>query len=113
LLERALVCLLTMAPAGVIMGFMFPTGMRLCSRVDSRITPWLWAVNGSAGVLATGGAVLVSLETSLNHALWVGAIGYALLSVAGTRLLKLAVGQTEPSGSRAAHGLADEHTRTA
>jgi spermidine synthase len=113
LLERALVCLLTMAPAGVIMGFMFPTGMRLCSRVDTRITPWLWAVNGSAGVLATGGAVLVSLETSLNHALWVGATGYALLSVAGTRLLKLAVGQTEPSGSPAAHGLADEHTRTA
>jgi hypothetical protein len=102
LLERASVCLLTMVPAGVLMGFMFPTGMRLCSRIDSRITPWLWAVNGSAGVLATGSAVLVSLETSLNHALWVGALGYALLSVAGTQLLKLVATQAEPGGLVAA-----------
>ena len=94
LIERASVCLLTMMPAGLLMGFMFPTGMRLCSRLDSRITPWLWAVNGSAGVLATGGAVLVSIETSLNDALWVGAAGYALVSVAGIQLLKLGVVST-------------------
>jgi len=89
LLERASVCLLIMAPAGVMMGFMFPTGMQLCTRIDSRITPWLWAVNGSAGVLASGGTVLVSLQTSLNVALWVGALGYALLTVAAIRLLTL------------------------
>ncbi len=72
LIERATICLMTMLPAGVLMGFMFPTGMRLCTRIDPRITPWLWAVNGAAGVLATGSAVLVGIETSLNHALWVG-----------------------------------------
>jgi spermidine synthase len=97
LIERAAVCLLTMVPAGILMGFMFPTGMRLCARVDSHITPWLWAVNGSAGVLATGAAVLVSLETSLNHALWIGAIGYALLTITAMQLLKLAAVQGEPS----------------
>jgi hypothetical protein len=112
LIERALVCLLTMMPAGVVMGFMFPTGMRLASRVDSAITPWLWAVNGSAGVLATSAAVLLSLETSLNHALWVGAVGYALLSVVGIQLLKLAATR-EPGGSLAAPALGDGHTRTA
>ena len=48
LIERAFVCLVTVAPAGVLMGFMFPTGMRPCARIDSRITPWLWAVNGAA-----------------------------------------------------------------
>ncbi len=64
---------LTVVPAGVLMGFMFPTGMRLCARIDSRITPWLWAVNGAAGVLASGLVVLVSIETSLNHSLWFGA----------------------------------------
>ena len=88
LIERATVCLMTMLPAGVLMGFMFPTGMRLCTRIDPRITPWLWAVNGAAGVLATGSAVLVCIETSLNHALWVGALGYALLAVVGLHLLK-------------------------
>lgn len=88
LIERTSVCLLTVVPAGVLMGFMFPTGMRLCTRIDSRITPWLWAVNGAGGVLASGLVVLVSIDTSLNHSLWVGAVAYALLTVVGPRLRK-------------------------
>ena len=89
LIERTSVCLLTVVPAGVLMGFMFPTGMRLCTRIDSHITPWLWAVNGAGGVLASGLVVLVSIDTSLNHSLWVGAVAYALLTVVGPRLLRL------------------------
>lgn len=88
LLERTSVCLLTVVPAGVLMGFMFPTGMRLCTRIDSRITPWLWAINGAGGVLASGLVVLVSIDTSLNHSLWVAAVAYALLTVVGPRLRK-------------------------
>jgi hypothetical protein len=89
LIERASVCLLMVVPAGVVMGFMFPTGMRLCTRIDSRITPWAWAVNGAAGVLASGAVVLVSINTSLNYSLRVGAVAYALLAVVGPQLLKL------------------------
>jgi hypothetical protein len=89
LIERASVCLAMTVPAGVLMGFMFPTGMRLCTRIDPRITPWVWAVNGAAGVLATGAVVLVSINTSLNDSLWVGAVAYALLAVVGPQLLKL------------------------
>jgi hypothetical protein len=88
LIERASVCLATVVPAGLLMGFMFPTGMRLCTRIDSRITPWLWAINGAGGVLASGLVVLVSIDTSLNHSLWVGAVGYALLSVVGPQLAR-------------------------
>jgi hypothetical protein len=89
LFERASVCLVMVVPAGVLMGFMFPTGMRLCTRIDSRITPWVWAVNGAAGVLATGAVALVSINTSLNDSLRVGAVAYALLTVVGPQLLKL------------------------
>jgi spermidine synthase len=89
LFERASVCLLVVVPAGAVMGFMFPTGMRLCGRLDTQITPWLWAVNGAAGVLASGAAILISIETSLNHALWVGALAYALLPACALRLLRL------------------------
>jgi len=39
--------------------------------------------------LASGAAVLVSIETSLNHSLWVGAAVYALLAVVALQLLKL------------------------
>ncbi len=101
LIERASVCLVTVVPAGVLMGFMFPTGMRLCSRIDSRITPWLWAVNGAAGVLASGAVVLVSINTSLNHSLWVGAAAYALLVVAGPQLFKLEYASRRRSPSAA------------
>jgi hypothetical protein len=93
LIERASVCLMTVVPAGVLMGFMFPTGMRLCTRIDTRITPWLWAVNGAAGVLASGVVVLVSVNTSLNYSLWVGAVAYALLAVVGPQLFKLEQGR--------------------
>jgi hypothetical protein len=89
LIERASVCLLMVVPAGLLMGFMFPTGMRLCTRIDSRITPWVWAVNGAAGVLATGAVALVSINTSLNDSLRVGAVAYALLAVVGPQLFKL------------------------
>ncbi len=97
LLSRALVCLATMAPAGIMMGFMFPVGMRLCNRIDTRLTPWLWAVNGAAGVLASGTAVLVSIETSLNYALCVGAVGYALLAAIATQLLRMLAPAVEPA----------------
>lgn len=90
LLVRASICLMTIVPAGVLMGLMFPAGLKLCNRLDPRMTPWLWAVNGAAGVLASGVAVLVSIETSLNYALWVGAAGYALLAGLAPMLLRLA-----------------------
>jgi hypothetical protein len=95
LIERAAVCLATIVPAGILMGFMFPTGMRLCTRIDSRTTPWLWAVNGAAGVWASGATVLVSIETSLNRALWTGALVYALLALAGPQLLRRGGARTD------------------
>jgi len=95
LLVRAAVSVSVILPAGIVMGFMFPTGMRLSGRIDTRITPWLWAVNGAAGVLASGAAVLVAIETSLNHSLWVGAVAYAALAFVALTLLRLGDQQTE------------------
>jgi hypothetical protein len=90
LLVRACVCLAVVAPGGILMGFMFPTGLRLCNIVEPKLAPWLWAVNGAAGVLASGLAVLVSIQTSLNVALWVGAGAYAALAGIAVRILGLA-----------------------
>ena len=89
LLVRASVCLGIVVPCGVLMGFMFPTGLRLCSRVDGRLAPWLWAGNGAAGVLASSAAVLVSIQTSLSISLWVGAAAYALLAGVAFQVLRL------------------------
>jgi hypothetical protein len=36
---RAVVALVMIVPAGLLMGFGFPTGMRLVNAIDSRPTP--------------------------------------------------------------------------
>src|SRR5262249_14010555 len=51
LLGRAALCVATIAPLGVLLGFAFPTGMRLINSVDRKPAPWFWGVNGAAGVL--------------------------------------------------------------
>ena len=50
LLVRAGLCVLVLAPAGFLMGFGFPTGMRLVSTISTGPTPWFWGINGGAGV---------------------------------------------------------------
>jgi hypothetical protein len=77
---RALVCLMAIVPAGAMMGFGFPTGMRLVNAIDRRPTPWFWAVNGACGVLAASVAVGTSIAFSINVSLWIGAACYALLA---------------------------------
>ena len=80
LMIRVLVALAAIIPSGVLMGFGFPTGIRLVNAIDTRPTPWFWAVNGAAGVLAAGLAVGISIAFSINASLWIGAVCYLLLS---------------------------------
>jgi hypothetical protein len=86
---RSAVSLLAIVPAGVLMGFGFPTGMRLVNAIDSRPTPWFWAVNGAAGVLAASLAVTISVALSINISLWIGATCYFLLGLIGLGLMSL------------------------
>ena len=79
LLFRAGLAVLVLAPAGFLMGFGFPTGMRLVSMIDERPTPWFWGINGAAGVLAASVAVLTSIEFGIDTTLRVAAICYLLL----------------------------------
>ncbi|WP_147707267.1 class I SAM-dependent methyltransferase [Microvirga massiliensis] len=79
LLLRAGLAVLVLAPAGFLMGFGFPTGMRLVSMIDERPTPWFWGVNGAAGVLAASVAVLTSIEFGIDTTLRIGALCYLLL----------------------------------
>jgi hypothetical protein len=76
---RVAVCIALIAPAGLFMGFGFPTGMRLISAVDNRPTPWFWGVNGAAGVLASIVAVACSIAFGISATLRLGAVFYLLL----------------------------------
>ena len=76
---RALASIVVIFPAGLLMGYGFPTGMRLVTAIDPRPTPWLWGVNGAAGVLAAGLAVACSIGFSVDATIRVGGICYITL----------------------------------
>jgi hypothetical protein len=69
LVVRAGLCVLVLAPAGFLMGFGFPTGMRLVSTINAGPMPWFWGINGGAGVLAASIAVVTSIAFSIDTTL--------------------------------------------
>ncbi len=76
---RGLVCVVVLFPAGLLMGFGFPTGMRLVSEISSRPTPWFWGINGAAGVLASSAAIAIGIAYGINTTLTASAICYLML----------------------------------
>jgi spermidine synthase len=85
---RIIVCVAVIAPAGMLLGFGFPTGMRLVSAVDAKPTPWFWGINGAAGVLASIIGVTLSLALGITATLVLGALCYVLLIPVSLALLQ-------------------------
>ena len=96
LLVRAGFCVLVLAPAGFLMGFGFPTGMRLVSAINTGPTPWFWGINGAAGVLAASIAVVTSIAFSIDTTLRIGAACYLLVAAPAVLLVFAA---TQPTDS--------------
>jgi hypothetical protein len=76
---RASISVLLIAPAGVLMGYGFPTGMQLIGNVDRKPTPWFWGINGAAGVLASIVAIALSIAGGISLTLTIGALCYIAL----------------------------------
>ena len=76
---RAGVCLALIAPAGLLMGFGFPTGLRLAAARDERPTVWFWGINGAAGVLGSAIAIALSIAFGIGTTLILGAVCYLAL----------------------------------
>lgn len=80
ILVRCAASLVIILPAGILLGFGFPTGMRLVNGIDATPTPWFWAVNGAAGVLASGVAVFIGTTFSINTNFVIAALCYAAIA---------------------------------
>ena len=102
LLVRAGLCVLVLAPAGFLMGFGFPTGMRLVSTINTGPMPWFWGINGGAGVLAASVAVVTSIAFSIDTTLRIGAACY-LLVAAPAVLLVFARARSNHTALRSLH----------
>lgn len=92
---RAAISVLAIAPAGLLMGFGFPTGMRFVASIDRAPTPWFWGINGAAGVLGSSLAVVLSIAFGIYVTMFASALCYALLIPAGVAIGF--AGKTAPS----------------
>ena len=84
---HALVSIAMILPLGLLMGFGFPTGIRLANAVDARPTPWFWAINGAAVVLAASIAVAVNIAFSIKLSIWLDAGCYVLKGIVAVALI--------------------------
>jgi hypothetical protein len=89
LMVRIGVSLLAIMPLGFLLGFGFPTGMRLVEAVDTEPTPWFWGINGATGVLASVLGVMLSMAFGINVTMLIAACCYLLLIPTGFALLAL------------------------
>jgi hypothetical protein len=65
-------------PLGFALGMFFPTGLELLRRVEPRLVPWAWAVNGVASVAATVLAVILGIELGFTRVALLAAGIYAV-----------------------------------
>lgn len=82
IMTRVIISIAIMIPAGMLMGFGFPTGLRLTEKFDTRATAWFWGINGAAGVLGSSISIAFNITLGIDKTLIVGGACYALLAIA-------------------------------
>ena len=88
-LVRIGISLAVIMPLGFLLGFAFPTGLRLVERVDRQPTPWFWGINGATSVLASVLAVMLSMAFGINVTMLLSGACYLLLIPTSFALLRM------------------------
>ena len=63
------------------MGFPFPLGLEWLEKAEPKLTPWAWAVNGCASVVAAVLAASIGLSAGFSVVLLVGALFYGIAAL--------------------------------
>lgn len=84
-------------PLSLLMGSGFPYGARLVQKRDTDALAWMWGANGAAGVVASIGAVILSMTLDIEANLWLAAAAYGVLPLAARGL---AHGTARPRDAR-------------
>jgi hypothetical protein len=90
---RIAISLAAIMPMGVLLGFAFPSGMRLIEAIDPEPAPWFWGINGATGVLASVLGVMFSMAFGINTTMLIAAACYLLLIPTSIVLLTMAAGE--------------------
>ncbi len=65
-------------PLGFLMGFPFPTGIRLLAEKEKGLVPWAWATNAFSSVVNSISALLIAFWAGYNLVLILASGGYLL-----------------------------------
>ncbi len=83
---RVIAVVVVVAPLGLTMGTMYPTGLRILSeRGEKQLVSWSWAINGSAGVVATIAGMFIAMRVGYTALLGFGALAYVVALVVAHR----------------------------
>jgi hypothetical protein len=97
---RIVACLGLLLPPAFLMGFPFPTGMAMLSRLGKdHFFLWAWGINGLFSVVGSVAVPLVAVLFGLKALMWVAAGAYLLALPAFFALLlpKIGGGETAPA----------------
>jgi len=90
-------------PLGVLLGFCFPTGMRLVKAAQVVETPWYWALNGVFGVLCSALAVFISIYLGSSVNFYIAAGCYTSLVLCLYKILHHIQTASGTGGARELH----------
>ena len=73
---RVIIVIVVIAPLALLMGMMFPLGLKRVGYAQAQLIPWAWSVNGFTSVLATLLAPLLAMHWGFDVVIWVAAVCY-------------------------------------
>lgn len=76
LIARFVVVFLSLTPPGLLMGIALPKGMHKIEKKNSRLIPWLWAVNGASSVCASVLCAMLAISFGFTPLLVGGGVCY-------------------------------------
>jgi hypothetical protein len=75
---RILLTFLSIFPVGFLMGFPFPSGIRLLNQTGKKWIPWAWAINAFSSVINSVMALLIAFIGGYSLVLFLAGTGYLI-----------------------------------
>ncbi len=75
---RVILTFLTIFPMGFLMGFPFPSGIRLLAQAGKKWIPWAWAINAFSSVISSVAALLIAFIGGYSLVLFLAAVAYLI-----------------------------------
>lgn len=78
-LTKALIVIAGLFPLGLLMGQLFPQGLRYIKREGDGLVEWAWAINGATSTVAAGLGIVFSQPLGFNAILLAGVVCYGVV----------------------------------